>query len=145
MKTAFPSIVDVSFTANMESLLDSVEEGGVNWKVVVSNFYPDLHEAVEKAEKELESVKIEDEVSDVVCDQCGRQMVIKYGPHGKFLACPGFPECRNTKPYLEKIGVKCARQRKADVIMAVRIIQPVISWYGSARAISFARNAEMYL
>lgn len=116
MKTAFPSIVDVSFTANMESLLDSVEEGGVNWKVVVSNFYPDLHEAVEKAEKELESVKIEDEVSDVVCDQCGRQMVIKYGPHGKFLACPGFPECRNTKPYLEKIGVKCPKCGKDVVI-----------------------------
>ena len=116
MKTAFPSIVDVSFTANMESLLDSVEEGGVNWKVVVSNFYPDLHEAVEKAEKELESVKIEDEVSDVVCDQCGRQMVIKYGPHGKFLACPGFPECRNTKPYLEKIGVKCPKCGKEVVI-----------------------------
>ena len=116
MKTAFPSIVDVSFTANMESLLDSVEEGSVNWKVVVSNFYPDLHEAVEKAEKELESVKIEDEVSDVVCDQCGRQMVIKYGPHGKFLACPGFPECRNTKPYLEKIGVKCPKCGKEVVL-----------------------------
>ena len=116
MKKAFPSIVDVSFTANMESLLDSIEEGGVNWKVVVSNFYPDLHEAVEKAEKELESVKIEDEVSDVVCDRCGRQMVIKYGPHGKFLACPGFPECRNTKPYLEKIGVKCPKCGKEVVI-----------------------------
>ena len=73
----------------------------------VSNFYPDLKEAVEKAEKELETVKIEDEVTDVVCEECGRNMVIKYGPHGKFLACPGFPECRNTKPYLEKIGVPC--------------------------------------
>ena len=107
MKKAFPSIVDVNFTANMESLLDKVEEGTVNWKTVVSNFYPDLDEAVKNAEKELEEINIEDEVSDVVCDQCGRQMVIKYGPHGKFLACPGFPECRNTKPYLEKAGVKC--------------------------------------
>lgn len=107
MKESFPSIVDEHFTANMESLLDSVGEGTVNWKTVVRNFYPDLAEAVEVAEKELEKVKIEDEVTDVVCDLCGRNMVVKYGPHGKFLACPGFPECRNTKPYLEKIGVAC--------------------------------------
>nr|MCR5417832.1 topoisomerase DNA-binding C4 zinc finger domain-containing protein [Lachnospiraceae bacterium] len=107
MKDAFPSIVDADFTANMESLLDAVEAGDVEYKTVIRNFYPDLHEAVEKAEKELESVKIEDEVSDVQCDQCGRMMVIKYGPHGKFLACPGFPECRNTKPYFEKIGLAC--------------------------------------
>lgn len=107
MKQSFPSIVDVNFTANMEGLLDMVEEGKVQWKEVIRNFYPDLHEAVEKAEKELESVKIEDEVTDVICEECGRHMVIKYGPHGKFLACPGFPECRNTKPYLEKIGVPC--------------------------------------
>ena len=104
MKQSFPSIVDVHFTANMEGLLDMVEEGKVPWKEVIRNFYPDLDEAVQKAEKELESVKIEDEVTDVVCEECGRNMVIKYGPHGKFLACPGFPECRNTKPYLEKIG-----------------------------------------
>lgn len=107
MKQSFPSIVDVNFTANMESLLDGVAEGKVNWKTIIENFYPDIEEAVEKAEKELESVKIEDEVTDVVCEQCGRNMVIKYGPHGRFLACPGFPECRNTKPYLEKIGVSC--------------------------------------
>ena len=109
MKNSFPSIVDPNFTANMESLLDKVADGTVAWKTVVSNFYPDLDEAVQTAEKELESVKIADEVSDVVCDQCGRQMVIKYGPHGKFLACPGFPECKNTKPYLEKIGVPCPK------------------------------------
>lgn len=107
MKQSFPSIVDVNFTANMEGLLDMVEEGKVEWKEVIRNFYPDLEEAVKKAEKELETVKIEDEVTDVVCEECGRNMVIKYGPHGKFLACPGFPECRNTKPYLEKIGVPC--------------------------------------
>lgn len=107
MKESFPSIVDEHFTANMESLLDKVEEGTVNWKTVVSNFYPDLKEAVEKAEKDLEKVKIEDEVTDVVCEECGRNMVVKYGPHGKFLACPGFPDCRNTKPYLEKTGIKC--------------------------------------
>ncbi len=107
MKQSFPSIVDENFTANMEGLLDMVAEGKVAWKSVISNFYPDLKEAVEIAEKEQESVKIEDEVTDVICEECGRNMVIKYGPHGRFLACPGFPECRNTKPYLEKIGVPC--------------------------------------
>ena len=116
MKQSFPSIVDVSFTANMEGLLDMVEEGKVAWKEVIRNFYPDLDEAVQIAEKELESVKIEDEVTDVICEECGRNMVVKYGPHGKFLACPGFPECRNTKPYLEKIGVPCPVCGKEVVI-----------------------------
>ena len=115
MKHSFPSIVDIGFTANMELLLDKVADGTVSWKTVVSNFYPDLEEAVQTAEKELESVKIEDEVSDEVCELCGRQMVIKYGPHGKFLACPGFPECKNTKPYLEKIGVPCPKCGKEVV------------------------------
>ena len=116
MKKSFPSIVDVNFTANMEGLLDRVEEGAVEWKSVIRNFYPDLEEAVETAEKELETVKIEDEVTDVICEDCGRNMVIKYGPHGKFLACPGFPECRNTKPYLEKVGVQCPKCGKDIVI-----------------------------
>ena len=116
MKQAFPSIVESDFTANVESLLDKVEEGVVNWKTVVSNFYPDLEEAVEKAEEDLQKVKIEDEVSDEVCELCGRNMVVKYGPHGKSLACPGFPECRNTKPYLEKIGVKCPKCGKEIVL-----------------------------
>lgn len=107
MKESFPTIVDEHFTANMESLLDKVEEGAINWKTVVSNFYPDLKEAVDIAEKDLEKVKIEDEVTDVICEECGRNMVVKYGPHGKFLACPGFPDCRNTKPYLEKTGIPC--------------------------------------
>ena len=115
MKHSFPSIVDIGFTANMELLLDKVADGTVSWKTVVSNFYPDLEEAVQTAEKELESVKIEDEVSDEVCELCGRQMVIKSGPHGKFLACPGFPECKNTKPYLEKIGVPCPKCGKEVV------------------------------
>ena len=116
MLKAFPTIVDVNFTATMEALLDSVEEGTVDWKTVIRNFYPDLDESVKAAEKELENVKIEDEVTDVVCDVCGRNMVIKYGPHGKFLACPGFPECRNTKPYLEKIGVACPKCGK-EIVM----------------------------
>ncbi len=116
MIDAFPTIVDVNFTANLEALLDGVEEGSVNWKTVVSNFYPDLDEAVQVAEKELAEVQIADEVSEEVCDVCGRQMVIKYGPHGRFLACPGFPECRNTKPYFEKIGVSCPKCGK-DIVL----------------------------
>jgi len=107
MQQAFCSIVDVNFTATMEALLDAVENGDVYWKTIVRNFYPDLEESLANAERELEHIKIEDEVSDVVCEVCGKQMVIKYGPHGKFLACPGFPACRNTKPHLEKIGIAC--------------------------------------
>ncbi len=120
MKQSFPSIVDVNFTANLESLLDMVEEGNVKWKTVVSNFYPDLKEAVEIAEKELESIEIADEVTDVLCDNCGKNMVIKYGPHGKFLACPGFPDCRFTKPYLEKAGVKCPACGEEVVILKTK-------------------------
>ena len=120
MKESFPTIVDEHFTANMESLLDSVAEGHLNWKTVVANFYPDLEEAVEAAEKDLEKITIEDEVTDEICEVCGRNMVIKYGPHGKFLACPGFPECRNTKPYYEKIGVACPKCGKDVVIKMTR-------------------------
>lgn len=116
MVKAFPSIVDVNFTANLEALLDKVEEGSVPWKTVISNFYPDLQEAVELAEKELAEVEIADELADEFCELCGRQMVIKYGPHGRFLACPGFPDCRNTKPYFEKIGVACPKCGK-DIVM----------------------------
>ena len=116
MKEAFPSIVDVNFTATMEMLLDGVAEGTVAWKTVVSNFYPDLNEAVEAAQKDVAEVKIADELSDEVCDNCGRQMVIKYGPHGRFLACPGFPECRFTKPYFEKIGIECPKCGK-DIVL----------------------------
>lgn len=116
MKTAFAVIVDTAFTANMESLLDAVEEGTVEWKTIIRNFYPDLDEMVKEAEKKLEKIKIADEESEEICEECGRRMVIKYGPHGKFLACPGFPECKNTKPYLEKAGVPCPKCGK-DVII----------------------------
>ena len=109
MTDEFPAIVDTKFTANMESMLDGVEEGNIKWKTIIENFYPDLDSAVQKAEEELAHIEIKDEESDVVCENCGRKMVIKYGPHGRFLACPGFPECRNTKPYYEKIGVKCPK------------------------------------
>ena len=90
MKQAFPTIVDVNFTANMEALLDKVGDGSVQWKTVVSNFWPDLKESVDRAEEELEQVEIADEVTDVICEVCGRNMVVKYGPHGKFLACRDF-------------------------------------------------------
>lgn len=120
MKDSFPEIVDEHFTANMESLLDGVADGQVNWKVVVSNFYPDLKREVDAAQQDLEKVTIADEVTDVVCEECGRNMVIKYGPHGKFLACPGFPECRSTKPYFEKIGVACPKCGKDVVIKKTR-------------------------
>lgn len=116
MMEAFETIVDEHFTANMESLLDMVEEGKVQWKTIISNFYPDLEEAVAEAEKKLEKIEIADEVTDVICEECGRNMVVKYGPHGKFLACPGFPDCRNTKPYLEKIGVACPSCGKEIVL-----------------------------
>ncbi len=131
MKENFPSIVDLKFTANMEYLLDGVEDGTVDWKTVVRNFYPDLDEAVKQAEKELESVKVADEVSSEVCEMCGRNMVIKYGPHGMFLACPGFPECRNTKPYFEKTGVKCPKCG-GDII--VRRTKKGRTFYGCSNA-----------
>lgn len=115
MKTAFKVIVDTEFTANMESLLDAVEEGTIDGKTIIRNFYPDLDVMVKNAEEKLEKIHIADEESDEICEECGRRMVIKYGPHGKFLACPGFPECRNTKPYLEKVGVPCPKCGK-DVV-----------------------------
>ena len=101
------NIVDIHFTATMEKQLDQVEEGTVPWKDILKDFYPDLDEAVKVAETELEKVEIRDEVSDVECDLCGRMMVYKYGPHGKFLACPGYPECKNTKKIVKDTGGVC--------------------------------------
>ena len=116
MLKAFPSIVDLNFTATMETLLDGVAEGNVQWKTIIREFYPDLERAISEAKEALADIKIEDEKTDVICDVCGRNMVVKYGPHGKFLACPGFPECRNTKPYLQKTGVKCPQCGKEIVV-----------------------------
>jgi DNA topoisomerase-1 len=116
MIDAFPQIVDVNFTSNMEALLDGIAEGDVKWKTVIENFYPDLDKAVKAAEEALEKVQVQDEVTDEICEVCGRNLVIKYGPHGKFLACPGFPECKNTKPYFEKIGVSCPKCGK-DIVL----------------------------
>ena len=127
MKEEFPAIVDVNFTATMESLLDNIGEGLTNWHTVISNFYPDLDEAVKKAEEEMAHIEIKDEESDVECENCGRKMVIKYGPHGRFLACPGFPDCKNTKPYFEKTGVMCPKCGK-DIV--VRMTKKGRRYYG---------------
>ena len=109
MESSFPKIADADFSAEMENELDSVAEGKTDYKKIIRDFYPGLVDDVNKAKRDLDKVKVQDEVSDTVCDKCGRMMVIKYGPHGKFLACPGFPECRNTKTYYEKIGIKCPK------------------------------------
>ncbi len=105
MVTAFPDIVDAQFTANIETKLDGIEEGETEWKEVLREFYPGLKDSIDAARKKLEKIKVKDEVSDVICEKCGRNMVVKFGPHGKFLACPGFPECRNTQSIVEKSGV----------------------------------------
>ena len=103
----FTQIVDVDFTAEMEKNLDHVEEGTIEWTKVVGEFFAPLKIAIEKAEKEVSKVVIEDEVSDVPCDKCGKMMVIKRGRYGKFLACPGYPECKNAKPIVEELDVPC--------------------------------------
>lgn len=107
MKTYFPDIVDIDFTANMEKRLDDVEMGKEEWKQIIRDFYPDFKKSVENAVEKLEKIEIKDEETDIICEKCGRNMVIKYGRYGKFLACPGFPECQNAKPYFEEAGVNC--------------------------------------
>ena len=105
----FADIVNVEFTAKIENEFDEIAEGKEKWKKTIREFYGPFKEELEKAEKELEHVQLVDEVSDVKCDKCGRMMVYKYGRYGKFLACPGFPECRNVKPIIETIDVPCPK------------------------------------
>lgn len=107
MKNYFSDIVDIDFTANMEKRLDEVEVGHEEWKQIIRDFYPGFKECVDDAREKLAKVEIKDEESDVICEKCGRNMVIKYGRYGKFLACPGFPECQNAKPFFEEAGVNC--------------------------------------
>lgn len=116
MGMAFPKVADIKFTANVEDVLDAVEEGKTDWKTVIRDFYPDLKKSIDDAHVKLEKIQIKDEETDVICDKCGRNMVIKMGPHGKFLACPGFPECRNTKTIVEKTGVKCPECGKELIV-----------------------------
>jgi DNA topoisomerase-1 len=109
LKNHFNDIIDVEFTAGMEAKLDKIEDGDQDWVQILDNFYQPFSLTLEKAEAEIGHIKVADEVTDEVCEHCGRNLVIKMGRFGKFLACPGFPECRNTKPLLEPIGVKCPR------------------------------------
>lgn len=105
----FGDVINVEFTAQMEEEFDKIAEGKEKWKKVIADFYGPFEKVVEKVDKELEHVKLEYEVSDVPCDKCGRMMVIKYGKYGKFLACPGYPECQNAKPYIETIDEPCPK------------------------------------
>ena len=105
----FKQIVDVEFTAGMESKLDNIEEGKVNWRKVVGEFFKPLKKSIDIAEKEVAKITIEDKVTDIKCDKCGRFMVIKHGRFGDFLACPGYPECKNTKPIVEELDVQCPK------------------------------------
>ena len=105
----FADIVNVEFTAKIENEFDEIAEGKEKWKKTIREFYGPFEQELEKAEKELEHVQLVDEVSDVQCEKCGRMMVYKYGRYGKFLACPGFPECRNVKPIIETIDVPCPK------------------------------------
>jgi len=107
MKEHFTDIVDIAFTADMEERLDGVEEGKVEWREVLRAFYGPFAKTLEKAEQEIEKVEIKDEVSDVVCDKCGAMMVYKFGRFGRFLACPNFPDCRNTKAIQVEIAAPC--------------------------------------
>ncbi|MBR5930577.1 MAG: type I DNA topoisomerase [Lachnospiraceae bacterium] len=116
MVTAFPDIVDITFTAKVEEKLDKIEEGEMEWKKVLREFYPGLKESIDEARSKLTRIKVKDEETDVICDKCGRNMVIKFGPHGKFLACPGFPECRNTMSIVEKAGAVCPKCGKELII-----------------------------
>lgn len=113
----FPDLVNVDFTAGMERSLDEIAEGKLPWKNLVRSTYDVLKKDLDKAEEEVQKVKIRDEETDVVCDKCGRKMVIKMGRFGRFLACPGFPDCRNAKPLEEKIGLKCPKCGKGDVVV----------------------------
>lgn len=112
----FPEIIDVDFTAKMEKDLDTIEEGKSDWVEVIDDFYKDFENRLEYAEKEMEKIEIKDEPAGIDCEKCGHEMVYKMGRYGKFLACPNFPECRNTKPILKKIGVDCPKCKEGDVV-----------------------------
>ena len=122
----FKDVVNVEFTAKMENQFDEIAEGQEQWKKVIADFYNPFKDVVEKVEKELEHVKLEEEVSDVPCEKCGRMMVIKYGKYGKFLACPGYPECKNAKPLVETIDVPCP---KCGAIVQVRKTKKKRNYY----------------
>ena len=105
----FANIADADFTARMEDELDNVEEGSKEWKAIIRDFYPEFKKEMENAEEKLDKIEIKNEETDIICEKCGRNMVIKYGRYGKFLACPGFPECSNTKPLFEETDALCPK------------------------------------
>lgn len=107
IKNNFGDIINVDFTANMESKLDEIEEGQLEWKEAIRSFYPNFEKMIEEAYEKIEHIDIEDEKTDIICEKCGENMVIKYSKFGKFLACPSFPNCTNTKPFFEDSGVNC--------------------------------------
>ena len=116
LKENFAYLLDVDFTASMEQKLDEIEEGKANWVEIIDDFYQDFAQDLKKAHDELEKVEIQDEVSDVECSKCGAFMVIKWGRFGKFLACPNYPECKNTKSLLNEIGVKCPDCADGEIV-----------------------------
>lgn len=109
MDKYFPKIMEYKFTAAMEEKLDKIEEGEVNWRDLLNEFYPSFADYLSHAEQDIGKIEIKDEESDVVCEKCGANMVIKTGRYGKFLACPNFPKCRNTKPIVEEINIPCPK------------------------------------
>ena len=131
LKDYFPDIVDIEFTAALEDKLDGIEEGRFYWKQVLRDFYQGFEKELQLAEEKIAKIEVKDEVSDEVCEKCGRNFVIKFGRFGKFLACPGFPECRNTKPLLEEIGVKCPACGEGKVV--IRRTKKGRTFYGCDR------------
>ena len=112
----FPDVTDIEFTANMEDQLDQVEGGQIDWHKIIKEFYQPFADRLEKAQDEMEDVEIKPEVTDEVCEKCGKNMVVKHGRYGKFLACPGYPDCKNTKPYMVRTGVKCIKCEDGEMV-----------------------------
>ena len=112
----FQKFIDVDFTAQMENKLDEIEEGNIQWKSVVSEVYEPLKEAIAEAKEKIEKINM-DEETDEICELCGSNMVIKYGRFGKFMACKNYPDCKNTKPLVNKVGVKCPKCEEGDIIL----------------------------
>ena len=131
MEENFANIVDIDFTAEMETELDMVEEGKERWKDIIARFYPDFAESVRVAEETLEKIQMQVEETDEICELCGSNMVIRHGRFGKFMACKNYPECKNTKPILERIGIKCPVCKDGDVI--VRKTKKGRDFYGCSR------------
>lgn len=116
MEQFFPEIVDVEFTAHMEEDLDHVEEGSEDWVKILAEFYKSFEKRLHVAEEEMSEIEIQDEVSDEICEKCGKPLVYKFGRFGKFLACSGFPDCRNTKPIIKNIGVTCPTCKEGQIV-----------------------------